>query len=290
MRADTEVLYSQHKPLLFSLAYRMLGSVTDAEDVVQEAILMYGEQANETAIGNGRAYLCKTVTNMCINRMHSARHKRETYIGEWLPEPIVFYDEEDDPYRILQTKDSLSTAYLLLLEHLSYTERAVFLLREAFEYDYAEIAGMIGKSRANCRKIFSRAKSKISGNGEEEQPPAQSGLTDLLELFLESLHTGNIAGTLELLKDRAVLYVDGGGKVNAVAELVVGSENIVRFLHGFVSRGVFDSIRSFTVNGSPGIVVYQDGCPTHVVSFSYSSDGIEAIYIVANPDKIKHVR
>ncbi len=296
-------LYVSCKPLLFSLAYRMLGSVMDAEDVVQEAFL-YVNETKLDHVKNIKSYLCKLVTNRCIDRLRSASRQREVYVGPWLPEPLVAErDSESEPSLRYLQKESISTAYLLLLQQLSWTERAVFLLREVLQYEYDEIAEIIGKSSTNCRQIFHRAKRAVSGLSApaDERPsaaepscrsphPSQEQTADLVERFVQALTTGNVGQLMDILSADAVLYSDGGGKVSAAVRPVQSAERISRFFEGLMAKlpKAF-TYRLAEVNGQPGIVCYFGKQPAYVFSFHMREERIDAIYIVANPDKLKHI-
>ncbi|MEF3302445.1 RNA polymerase sigma-70 factor [Paenibacillus sp. GYB003] len=297
--------YAAYKPLLFSLAYRMLGSVMDAEDIVQEAFLSLGAAADPAPIRNGKAYLCKIVTNRCIDRLRSGQAKREVYVGPWLPEPIVTpeTDAQADPLQAYVRSESVSTAYLLLLQQLSWVERAVFLLREVLQYDYDEIAGIVGKSATNCRQIFHRAKRGISlrpPHDEEAAPvpgaassrPADPERTgELVRQFVQALASGDIARLLGILSEDAVLYSDGGGKVHAATRPIVGADRVIRFLTGLLEKAspAF-SFRFARVGSDAGIVTYENGVPQSVFSFHAENGRIAAVYIVVNPDKLAYVR
>jgi RNA polymerase sigma-70 factor (ECF subfamily) len=290
--AQTEQWYSLYRPLLFSLAYRMLGSVMDAEDVVQEAFLTV-VKSDFDHVHNKKAYLCKIVTNRCLELLRSTRKQREVYVGTWLPEPLVSVaGDETDPMQSYLQKESVSTAYLLLLQQLSYVERAVFLLREAMQYDYEEIADIVGKSSANCRQIFHRAKRSLSVQGE----PANSNRLNpeqtagLAEQFLNALTSGSAAQIMKLLATDAVLLTDGGGKVQALAHPLHGYAQISHSVAGLWRRwpGSF-SCRMATVNGLPGIVIEKDGKRWSVLSFQVLDGRIAKLYFVANPDKLTRV-
>jgi RNA polymerase sigma factor (sigma-70 family) len=190
-----EILYKRYKTELFSLAYRMLGSVMDAEDIVQDAFLSYGGLSNVGSIHNERAYLYKIVTNRCLDLLRSSAKKREMYVGPWLPEPLIEKGaSDDDPSNRYLQSESISTAYLLLLQQLSATERAVFLLREIFYYSFEEIADIVGKSSANCRQIFHRSKKSI--HFEPDQQPSVSIAEEKIKEFVNSLLQGNTTRTL----------------------------------------------------------------------------------------------
>lgn len=295
----SEQIYLSYKPLMFSLAYRMLGSVMDAEDVVQEAFL-YANETNLDHVHNPKAYLCKIVTNRCIDNLRSASKNREVYIGPWLPEPLVTpsIDHQIAPDLAYSHKESLSTAYLLLLQQLSWVERAVFLLREVLQYDYDEIADIVGKSSANCRQIFRRAKNAISlppeGRGSESKLPLKSQdinqTTAVVEQFVQALMSGNIAQLLTIVKSDAILYSDGGGKVNAATNPILGAERIAKFLSGVLAK-LPESYRTtfMTVNEQPGIVAYVNDQPHNVMTFQLEDGQIKAFYLVMNPDKLRHL-
>ncbi|MBW7477215.1 RNA polymerase sigma-70 factor [Paenibacillus oenotherae] len=296
----SEQMYTTYKTLLFTLAYRMLGSVMDAEDIVQETFISLNGVEPER-IDNIKSYLCRMVTNRCIDRLRSAQKQRETYIGPWLPEPLVTeQNDSSDPYRAYAQQESLSTAYLLLLQQLSAVERAVFLLREVLQYDYEEIAEIVGKSGTNCRQIFHRAKRRIGNQtllqeGEESVLPPKmaaqdEGAAGTINQFIEALAIGDIGQILNLLSSEAILYSDGGGKVRAAINPILGADRVLRFLTGIrakVTEGF--SFKKTVVNGLPGIVTYVDGHIRSVYSFGQENNVVTAIYIVNNPDKLKNV-
>ncbi|MFC9774237.1 sigma-70 family RNA polymerase sigma factor [Paenibacillus chitinolyticus] len=195
---DTEKMYQTYRPLLFSLAYRMLGSVMDAEDIIQEAFLTFNQLPPETNVRNKRAYLCKIVTNRCLNLLQSSAKQREVYVGTWLPEPLVRAENFIlNPSEIYQRKETISTAYLLLLQQLSAVERAVFLLKEIFQYPYVEIGEIIGKSTFNCRQIFHRAKKSI--HPQSPNHSTKSAADSQVQLFLHSLLEGDMDSLMKLL-------------------------------------------------------------------------------------------
>lgn len=284
---ETEQLFMVHRPLLFSLAYRMLGSVQDAEDIVQEAYITLSETTTEHVL-NSKAYLCKIVTNRCIDLLKSAKKQRETYTGPWLPEPLLI-DDKEDPAQHYILKESLSTAYLLLLEQLSETERAVFLLREALQYDYDAIADVVGKSTTNCRQIYHRAKKAV-GNHRRSDPLTPPKAKALSEQFVSAIITGNVSKLLSLLSVDATLFSDGGGKTKAALFPILGAERISRFYMGILAKTTEDfSFEYTTVNGDPGIVLYLENQVYGVLSLHVQDDLIQKIYWVANPDKLSHI-
>ncbi|SDW79009.1 RNA polymerase sigma-70 factor [Paenibacillus sp. CF384] len=302
--------YISYRPLLFSLAYRMLGSVMDAEDVVQEAFIYVNVKRPEH-ITSMKAYLCKIVTNRCIDLLRSSRKQREVYVGTWLPEPLVpdaarSFAEPDDRY--LQ-KESISTAYLLLLQQLSWVERAVFLLREVLQYEYDEIAEIVGKSSTNCRQIFRRAKLAISQIPEQDdalksslqttpieqqqplKPPAVEKTSTIVEQFVQAIMSGNMGQLLSVVRADAVLYSDGGGKVKAAIRPILGAERIAAYFFGLLAKLPQDYTYVLSeVNGETGIVGYDgDGQPNNVHSFEIADGQISSFYIVVNPDKLRHI-
>ncbi|TBL81388.1 RNA polymerase sigma-70 factor [Paenibacillus thalictri] len=286
---DIETLYKTYRTPLFSLAYRMLGSVMDAEDIVQETFLAYGGLQDPAAIQNERAYLYKIVTNRCLDLLRSSAKKRELYVGPWLPEPLIGNAHtEDDPSGAYLQRESITTAYLLLLQQLNAVERAIFLLREVFHYSYEEIAEMTGKSAANCRQIHHRAKKSI--HFDPDQRPSITVAEKQIKQFASSLLEGNTKKLLELLSENVVFYSDGGGKVRAARVPVAGSNQVGVFLQNLLKMyaGAF-SYFFITVNGLPGIRIVMDDNMQYVFSFAFRNDRIEAIYSVANPDKLRHV-
>ncbi|MEC1374493.1 RNA polymerase sigma-70 factor [Heyndrickxia oleronia] len=285
---ETEQLYQTYKPLLFSIAYRMTGSVTDAEDLVQEAFLTYNSISSKKVIENKKAYLCRIVMNSSIDKLRSAASKREVYVGEWLPEPLV--DDGNDPSNTYLIKESISTAYLLLLQQLSGDERAFFILREVFQYSYEEIAAIIEKSSTNCRQIFHRAKK-----GMENRPKAASldfqSMRSRVEQFTMAFQEGNIHKMLELLKTDSVFISDGGGKVKAAINPIYTSERIVFLFTSIMKKLPKNSKMEFKdVNGYPGVVVSINDYVAYVISIEFLGDKISRIYMVANPDKLAHLQ
>ncbi|MCK9860143.1 RNA polymerase sigma factor SigJ [Paenibacillus sp. ATY16] len=284
-----EELYKRYKTELFSLAYRMLGSVMDAEDIVQDAFLSYNGLSDAGTIRNERAFLYKIVTNRCLDLLRSSAKKREMYVGPWLPEPLIDKGTSDnDPSHKYLRSESISTAYLLLLQQLSATERAVFLLREIFHYSFEEIADIVGKSSTNCRQIFHRAKKSI--HFEPDQQPSVSVAEEKIREFVNSLLQGNTTKLLELVSENVVLYSDGGGKVRAAQVPVVGFEQVLKLHQHSINLHAGKITYSFLmVNGLPGIRLHLDEGIQYVYSFAYRDHKIEAIYAVANPEKLRHL-
>lgn len=277
--------YQQFKPLLFSLGYRMLGSVLEAEDMVQETFLK-AYQISEDNIKNKKAYLCKMMTNLCLDLVKSARYKREQYAGPWNPEPLLLEKLHDfDPSEILIQKEGLSIAYLRMMEHLAPDERAVLLLRAVFDFPYTEIANMIEKKEENCRKIFSRAKSKLSLVEGESLNYEQN--KSMIDRFIEAFQLQNKDVLLELISENVTLFSDGGGKVTAAVRPVVSVANVLALLYGVVKKAPKDTYFEVKkVNGQPAIVIYMNGKIQSILSFYIQDEKIIEMYITMNPDKL----
>ena len=279
-------VFSSTRPLLFSIAYRMLGSVTDAEDVVQESFLRWLE-APETEVRAPRAYLATIVTRLAINQLQSARSQRETYVGPWLPEPLVT-EHAPDPSEPIELAESLSMAFLLMLERLSPTERAVLLLHDVFDFDYEEIARIIDKSEVNCRQLLTRAKKHIGEpRARYDADPAQADR--LLNRFVEATRAGDIDGLVGLLSEDITFWADGGGKVpGAATRPIHGPESVARFVaqraRGGKDRG--GRVRLTRINGQPGFIVDVQGKPQAALILGIRDGRIHDIYAIANPDKL----
>jgi RNA polymerase sigma-70 factor (ECF subfamily) len=279
--------FDGYRSLLFSIAYRMLGSVADAEDMLQEAFIRW-QQSTEEDVRSPRAFLVTIISRLCINHLQSARVQREEYVGQWLPEPIAT-DPGSDPFGIIRVDESLSLAFLVLLERLTPVERAVFLLREVFEYEYSEIAAVLGQSEVNCRQILRRARQHVGVMRPRFKAPGRQR-DDLLERFLEAVGTGEMNGLVDLLSKDVVLYSDGGGKAIAVPNLVHGAGNVARGILGGLKRLVPKTLirRLAQINGEPGLVNYLDGKPHSVLTIDVDGSRIRAIYVITNPEKLAH--
>ena len=257
-------VFDRNSPLLFSIAYRMTGGVMEAEDTVQEAFLRW-QRASEDEVRSPSAYLSKAVTRLCIDRLRSATVRREQYVGPWLPEPVLGEQAQEIGARA-ELEDTLSMAFLVLLESLSPVERAVFLLREVFDYEYAEIASLVGKSEANCRQISRRARQSVAARRPRfESSPEQE--ERLIEGFLQASLSGDMEALLELLSDDVTLYSDGGGKTRAALKPIYGADYVARFLAGY----------------------FGNGSPHSVVSVEVAEGSITAIRLVVNPEKLGNV-
>jgi RNA polymerase sigma-70 factor (ECF subfamily) len=267
----------------------MLGSVADAEDMLQETFIRW-QQAPEEEIRSPRAFLVTIISRLCISHLQSARVRREEYVGEWLPEPIVT-DAGSDPLGIIRIDESLSMAFLVLLERLTPVERAVFLLREVFEYEYAEIASVLDLSEANCRQILTRARKHVIAMRPRFQTSPRKQ-NELLEQFLKTATSGDLDGLVALLSNDVVLHSDGGGKATAVPNPIYGADKVARGVVGALKKFVPKDVvrRMAEINGAPGLVSYVDGKPFSVVTLDASNGRIRAIYVVTNPEKLTRVR
>jgi RNA polymerase sigma-70 factor (TIGR02957 family) len=286
--------YEKFRPLMFSIAYRMTGSISDAEDIVQEAFLRLTRVLRDGAsISSPKAYLATATTRLAISHLGSARVRRESYVGAWLPEPLVAGTHRGgpDPAEHAEMSDSLSMAFLVLLESLTPTERAVFLLHEVFGYSYQEIADITGKSEPNCRQIFARARHHVD-DGKPRFESSREQRDEVARRFYDAAGGGDLAGLLELLAPDVVMVGDGGGKAWALAQPLSGAERVARFMRGLFRRG--EKMGAYgvpaLVNGQPGAVVH-DGEDRVVSVFVLDiADGkVQTIRSVVNPDKLHHL-
>ena len=287
----------EYRPLLFSIAYGMTGSVGDAEDIVQDAFLglTRARQAG-TTIADPKAYLATAVTRLGINHLRSARVRRETYVGDWLPEPVVVPADGPGPAEHAELADSLSMAFLVLLEALSPVERAVFMLREVFGYGYPDVARITGKTEVNCRQIFARARQHIAAGGQVRDiapPPARRAAgEELARRFFEAAAGGDMDALLGMLAPDVVLHADGGGKTQAIGKPLAGRQPVMRLLVGLLRRGrrIGASLRLAWINGQPGAVFYDaEGRVISVIELEVAEGVVQAIHSVVNPDKLGHI-
>ena len=282
--AGRNEVFDRHRKMLFSIAYRMLGSVADAEDVVQEAFVRW-QGVSEDAVRSPKSYLSTVVTRLCIDQLRSARVWREEYVGTWLPEPLPTGPESDAAGEVL-LDESLSMAFLVLLENLTPVERAVFLLREVFDCGYDEISRAVGKSEANCRQIAHRARGFIASRRPRFDPSPERR-EQLMSRFVAACTDGDLPALLEVLADDITVWSDGGGKVPAAQRPIRGAESVARFFLGLMSKAPpgFE-VRIAWINGQPTLVGYAGGQPFNVLAFDTSPGGIEVIRIVVNPEKL----
>jgi RNA polymerase sigma-70 factor, ECF subfamily len=279
------------RPLMFSIAYRMLGRVAEAEDVVQEAFLKLQLAVEEgVAIESPKAYLATVTTRLAIDHLRSARVRREEYVGSWLPEPMV-HEREPSAATDLERAESLSMAFLLILETLSPIERAVFLLREVFDYGYDEISRVVEKSEENCRQIFARSKSHIDA-GKPRFEASREKRDELAQRFFAASESGNLEDLVHILAEDAVFYGDGGGKVRTAIHPVRGRERVARLIHNLFTRGkVFAAgMRLVDVNGQPGAMFLDhENHLIGVVELDIADGAVQCIRTIVNPDKLQHL-
>ncbi|MGO4107006.1 RNA polymerase sigma factor SigJ [Paenibacillus sp. YAF4_2] len=277
-------LYKQYQKLLFRLAYQLTGSAADAEDAVQDLFVKVQNRSVER-LQEPKAYLCKMMTNHCIDQLRSARKRRELYIGPWLPEPVF----DDSSFEEAERHETLSYAMLVLLEKLTPAERAVFVLREALCFDYPAIAELTDKSELNCRKIMSRAKAKM-GITEEELIKRGAVQQQWIEQFLGALSQGKVDEVLSLLHEDATLFSDGGGKVTSAIRPIVSAGRVAQFLLGTIRKAEQEeggfSVELATFGGEVGILLRQDGIVTTATFIQLKHSRAQEIYIVRNPDKL----
>ena len=276
--------FEQQRTVLLGLAYRLLGSRADAEDVVQEAWLRW---STADAVDNPAAWLRTVVTRLCLDELRSARVRREQYVGPWLPEPVHTADGVLGPLDTAELRDSLSLGFLLLLERLSPSERAVFVLREAFGLPYDEVAAAVGKSAAACRQLHVRARAHLAQDVPARPHGARRALLDRL---LTAVALADVPAVTALLADDAVLVSDGGGVVSAARRPVVGADRVARFLVGIASRvPEGTTLHEEEVNGAECVVVRSGGAVRQVLSLDVDGEQVRGLQIVANPAKLSHL-
>ncbi|MGW8632678.1 RNA polymerase sigma-70 factor [Streptomyces sp. NPDC055793] len=288
MTAETVTdVFEAHRPVLLGVAYRMLGRLADAEDVVQEAWLRWSG-ADRSTVREPRGYLVRVTTRLAIDRLRQIKSRGETYVGPWLPEPYVtdFGDTVPDTAERAVLADSVSLAVLVVLESLSPLERAVFVLREAFGYPYAEIAAMLERGEPAVRQLAGRARKHV----DERRPrydvdPGQRRV--LTERFLAAAADGDLAGLMELLAPDVRLVGDSGGKSKAPLRVLESSDKVARFLQGAARKGVPDfSYRFLEINGGPALLALSGGKPDSVFQIEVADGRIQSVYIIRNPDKL----
>ncbi len=291
MNSTHEELLEELRPTAFAIGYRMLGSVAEAEDVVQEALLRLHEALQRgERIESPRAYLATIATRLAIDQLRSARVRRETYVGEWLPEPLVT-DSEADPARQAELADSLSLAFLVLLESLSPEQRAALLLHDVFDYGYAEIAEIVGKSEDNARQLATRARRHVE-EGKPRFEASREQREELARSFFAAAQEGDVAALEELLADDVVLQGDGGGKAPALARALFGSRRVARTLAAWFRKGVDipdAELREVEVNGQPGAILMAGGRIVSVLALDIADGQVQAIRGIVNPDKLRHI-
>jgi RNA polymerase sigma-70 factor, ECF subfamily len=279
-RSITEELFERDRKRLTSLAYGILGSLSEAEDVVQEAYLRPNPSQEE--LRNPEAWLTTVVSRIAIDRLRSAQHRREVYPGQWLPEPVLQAPQEQEAI----THSRLSIAFLHLLDKLEPEQRAAFVMREVFDYAYREIADLLGKSEATCRQIVTRARRVFA----KEDAPVNSSShvsSDLVSRFMDALTTGDEKTLLQLLACDATLTTDGGGKVRAAMNVIYGADRVVKFFLGVRKKQRGDyTLVPVSINTEPGLLVRIGGNIAGAVAFAANDNLISAIYSISNPDKL----
>ena len=287
---EIDYLYSQFKPLLFSIGYSMLGSIEDSEDLVQDTFLAVQKMSLSTKEepNNMKAYLCKIMTNRCLDLLKSSKNNREVYIGPWLPEPIIQgVLEKEDPMEKMILEETISYAFLVLLEQLNPTERAVFVLREAFAFDFRMISEILNKTESNCRKLFSRLQEKIQRSEQKENRNLKEELV-IAKRFIEAAETGNLDLLISLLTEDIVLITDAGGKTKAALRPINQKKNVIAFLVGVSKKLISPAhIQCVIVNNQIGLMVTSEGEEPTLICFDLEGDSYRRIFMVRNPDKLK---
>jgi RNA polymerase sigma-70 factor, ECF subfamily len=289
MGDELERMYRSLRPYAFAIAYRMLGSVGEAEDVVQDAFIRLGT-ADTTEIESPKAYLATITTRLAIDALRSARSRRESYFGPWLPEPLID-DHATDAAASTEMADSLAMAFLIVLEKLSPVERAVFLLHDVFDYDYREIAKIVDKSEANCRQLASRARRRVHADSPRFEPSRQQREA-LAERFFAACQGRDMDGLVELLAGDAAFYGDGGGKGTGVPRPIFGRAGVITLLLALFRRGerLGVQMEPVEVNGQPGAkFADRDGAVISVFTLEIADGAVQTIRSVVNPDKLGHL-
>jgi RNA polymerase sigma-70 factor, ECF subfamily len=286
---EMEMVYQTYKPMLLSIAYRMLGSVSDAEDMVQD--LFTSLQSLDTKyIVNLKSYIVKMMVNRCLNFLKSSRKQRELYIGPWLPEPQIIAVEQNPLESVVQ-EESVTYALLVLIQELSPMERAVFILREVLGYEYDEVAEILDKTEVNCRKIYSRAKVKIKPDTMIRPDPIRD-TGPLVQSFLSSVVTGDFQEFVRLLTEDAVLITDAGGKRRAALKPIFGKKRIQAFFEGIAVKGSINGHwLTSVINGQSGLLLIKEPTPEIAICFAMDGEHLQAgkIFVIRNPDKLKHL-
>jgi len=288
--------FEPYRHRLLGLAYRMLGSVADAEDAVQETYLRW-HRTDRVNVSDSRAFLMTTTTRICLDMLTSARARREAYVGPWLPEPVVDTAALAPDSRTEMAED-LSIALLLTLDRLSPLERAAFLLHDVFDFSFSEVATALERSDAACRQLAARARAHVRAVRPSgiTAPPARSGEIDakhaqLMSAFLAAIRSGDLDGLMRLLASDVRVMTDGGGRVPAALNVIDGADGAARFLVEVARKGWREdfTLRFVTINGLPGIVVRGPDGSVQTATFEIEGDAIRALYVVRNPDKLRHL-
>lgn len=280
--------FERHRARLFGLAYRMLGGVADAEDIVQDAYLRW-QGTDRSGVANPEAYLSRIVTNMCLDHMRSARARRETYVGPWLPEPLIA-DDRDPPGHAVEVAHDVSVALMLALERLSPLERAAFLLHDVFDQSFDSVGETLGRSAAACRQLASRARTHVRAARPRHVVAADEG-TRIVNAFSAAIRDGDLDGLKGMLAADATLFSDGGGRIPAALHPIHGADRITRFFIGIARKfgNRFSTGRPAIVNGLPGAVSIDPHGNKQTIAFEIADGRIAAIYLQRNPEKLGHV-
>ncbi|MFO0748406.1 MAG: sigma-70 family RNA polymerase sigma factor [Myxococcota bacterium] len=288
--ADAARSFEPHRAHVLGVAYRMLGSVAEAEDVVQDCYLRWLD-ADRAEVRDARAFLTTSASRLALDRLASARARREVYVGPWLPEPLVL-DQTATPEAAAELAQDLSVALLMTLERLSPLERAAFLLHDVFDQDFAAVAATLGRSEDACRQLAARARAHVRESRVAPPPEEASRGQRLADAFRAASVDGDIAALGAFLAEDAVLYSDGGGKRRAALNPIFGRDRILRFIAGVMRKRAaptLDSIHAVTINGAPGLIVRDDSGDLETVTLDIVGERIVAIYLVRNPDKLRHI-
>jgi RNA polymerase sigma-70 factor (ECF subfamily) len=296
MNPDPSATFEPHRRRLLGLAYRMLGSMAEAEDAVQEAYLRWHD-TDRDSVKEPQAFLMTTTTRICLDVLKSARVKREQYVGPWLPDPIT--DTASlAPDAQTELAEDLSVALLLALDRLSPLERAAFLLHDVFDYSFSQVAAALGRNEAACRQLASRARTRVREARPKglTAPRAASSAVDpkhaaLLSAFISASRSGDTEALTRMLASDARIVTDGGGKVQAALNVIEGADRVAAFLVGTVRKGFTDemSVRFETVNDLPGLFIVSPNGLVQTTAFEFEGDVVKAIYVVRNPDKLRHL-
>jgi RNA polymerase sigma-70 factor (ECF subfamily) len=296
MSTDPATTFEPHRRRLLGLAYRMLGSMAEAEDAVQEAYLRWHD-ADREAVEEPRAFLITTTTRICLDVLKSARVQREHYVGPWLLEPVTDTTALA-PDAQTELAEDLSVALLLALDRLSPLERAAFLLHDVFDYSFAQIAAALGRGEAACRQLASRARARVRELRPAGTVPARAASAgvdpkhaELLSAFIAASRSGDVATLTRLLANDARIITDGGGKVAAALNVIEGADRVAAFVTGAVRKGWTDDMtfRFDRINGLPGVILSTPQGPVQTTAFEIEGDAVKAIYIVRNPDKLRRL-
>jgi len=272
--------FESHRPKLLRLAYRILGSMADAEDVLQEAFLRWTGKRELARCAE--AYLHTTVTRLSIDRRRAIDSAKETYIGPWLPEPLVELPADDPVHR----EEEVSLAFMVVLESLTPTERAAFVLRRAFDYDYSEIADILEKTEANCRQLVSRAEAHVLAERPRFET-TRAAAAQLTEVFLQACHSGDIDALVEMFTADATMFSDGGGKATAAMIPIQGADKLARFFVGIFRKAQAGmTLSRVTVNGMPGFAALHKGCVVSLFNLEFVDGKVTDCYVIRNPDKL----